>query len=116
MQYRFYCTIIFIFSCLSDYAQQSRITGKFINASIDAVIRQVESMTTYHFYYDSTDLNGIGVNIEADKLTLSGFLDKAFSNTDLHYVLDSTTANPFTTNSTAIHTTLPPIPFIPAIQ
>src|SRR5258708_2258888 len=111
MQYRFYCTIIFIFSCLSDYAQQNRITGKFVNASIDAVIRQVESMTTYHFYYDSTDLNGIGVNIEADKLTLSGFLDKAFRNTDLHYALDSTTGNVFITKGTVIHTALPAIVF-----
>jgi hypothetical protein len=64
------------------------ITGNFQNMKAAEFFRQVERMAPYYFYYDSTQLSNITVNVTAKDETLETVLSKAFKGTEVKFAID----------------------------
>ena len=98
----------FISLCPELHAQQSKwpiVKGAFKDLKASRFINDLETQTGYHFYYDSTGLDSLKVNMNIQGEPLTGVLDKAFANTDYRYAIYHTAV--FITRGTNISTALP---------
>ena len=94
-------------SCLAVSAQdQKTISGNFTGYRFPGLVREIESQTPYHIYYDSTDTDSLEINLTADKLSLKQLFDILFKNTDIHYAIGSGN-NVFVSKRYSIQTSLP---------
>jgi hypothetical protein len=64
------------------------VTANFREATFNEFVQKIEAQTTYHFYYDPVQFDSIAITIAVNKAHLSSVLDKVFSNTTWHYVID----------------------------
>lgn len=83
------------------------ISGNFQGLTIGAFVRDIESSTPLHFYYDSTRFDSLVVNLSVDKQPLNIVLDQLFSGTAFHYAMDEQ-GHVFLTKGWIIQTRLPP--------
>ena len=98
----------FMLLCTVVQAQENKwpiINGEFKNLTASRFINQLETQTAYHFYYDSTGLDSLKVNMNIQGEPITGVLDKAFANTDYRYAIYHTAV--FITRGTNISTALP---------
>ena len=76
-----YCIVCLC--CLSfvvvSHAQSNRITGQFYNVKFPDFVKQAESTTIYHFYYDEAALDSFTINLQLTEETLPGSLEKIFN-------------------------------------
>jgi hypothetical protein len=70
-------------------AQQSNklISVNFQQATIAQVVRDIESKSTYHFYYDPVEFDSLRVTIQVLDKPLETILDQAFKGTDYYYAI-----------------------------
>lgn len=90
-------------------AQQSTmpvVTGDFKNISAENFLLQIEKQTDYHFYFDTSQLDSITINISVDKKSLPEVLKLAFNNTDINFAYDEPNII-FITKGHAVQTELP---------
>jgi hypothetical protein len=83
--------LLFIF-CLTTAAKTQTpvlISGKFENLTPVSFFQQIESKTTYFFYYDTTQLDNITINLNVKELPLQDVLRQAFQHTDLQFAIDA---------------------------
>lgn len=103
----------FICLALMVNAQTSvRISGKFDSVSATSFFRQIEERAPYFFYYDSTQLDSVVVNVTAQDLTLNDLLKQAFQNSDIQFAIDAQN-RVFITKKITLITSLPPNFFKP---
>jgi hypothetical protein len=77
--------------CLESSAQknpQNLISGNFQQLSIDEFVHELESQTSYYFYYDTTRFDSLRITLSVDRQPLTRVLDLAFSKTDFKYAID----------------------------
>lgn len=97
--------IALLFFIKSAQAQElPRIDADFNDKPFIEFVRQVESITRYHFFYDPQEVDTLVVNLRARHALLSEILDEAFKNTVFHYGIDRN--NVYITRLNAIKTTL----------
>jgi hypothetical protein len=99
--------IIFCLSCLTVSAQdQKLITGNFTGYRFPQLVREIETQTSYHIYYDSTETDSLEINLVANQQSLQQVFDIVFKNTDIHYAL-GTGNSVFVSKRFTIQTSLP---------
>src|ERR1700722_9113442 len=72
------------------YAQQANvklISVNFQQAGITQVVNDLESKTSYHFYYDPAQFDSLKVTLQVTDKPLATILDLAFDKTDYHYAI-----------------------------
>lgn len=84
---------------------KDRISGQFNNVPLLQFIHQVEAQSGYFFYYDSTAIDSVRVNLSAEDQPLTAVLEQALKNTTLRFSIDKE-AHVFLTSGYAIQTTL----------
>ena len=88
--HRFF-SLCFICFALNAYAQEKKpqlISGDFRGISIEEFIRQVESKTNYHFYYDPSQFDLLIINAEVKDKTLEEVLTEIFRNSEYNFSID----------------------------
>jgi hypothetical protein len=83
-----------------------RIDADFNDKPFPEFVRQIESITHYHFFFDPEEVDTLIINIKARHALLPEVLDAAFKNTVFHYGIDQN--NVYITRLNAIKTTLGP--------
>ncbi len=69
-------------------AQQSKlISVNFQQATIGQVVNDIESKSSYHFYYDPASFDSLKVTLQVNDKPLESVLDLVFKNTDFHYAV-----------------------------
>ncbi len=97
----------FLFLAMRSSAQNRQlISGDFKAVSFDEFVREVESKTSYHFYYNPAQFDSLVVSISVDSKPLKAVLDEIFSGTDFHYAVDNE-AHVFVVKKVKIDTNLP---------
>jgi hypothetical protein len=84
-----------------------RISGRFDSVPAINFFRQIEESTPYFFYYDSTQLDSVTVNLTAQDLLLNDLLKQAFQNSDIQFAIDGQN-RVFITKKITLITSLPP--------
>ncbi|NTS43849.1 TonB-dependent receptor [Flavisolibacter sp. BT320] len=90
----------------------SLVSGHFVNLPLKKFFQQVEAQTPYYFYYDSTQVDSLTVNILVQEETLPAVLQKVFRGTDLQFAIDAQN-RVFITEKIPLQTQLPPNFFQP---
>jgi hypothetical protein len=86
--------------------EPARIDADFNDKPFPDFVRQIESITHYHFFYDPEEVDSLVVNLKARHALLPEILDAALKNTVFHYGIDKN--NVYITRLNAIRTTLGP--------
>jgi hypothetical protein len=84
-------TFILLFITRESFAQQAGnnlVTGNFNEVTFPEFFQQIEKQTTFHFYYDPAQFDTITITINVNNAHLPAVLDKVFTNTDWHYIID----------------------------
>jgi hypothetical protein len=90
------------------FAQQEQlISGDFTGMGFGQFIHEIESKTSYHFYFDTTQTNNLTVNITVNQKPLRTVLQQLFNKTDFRFAIDEN-GHVFITKKIQIQTTLPP--------
>ena len=56
------------------------ISLDLVNVTFTQFVKEIENKSTCHFYYDPTETGDLRITIKADKLSLTGVLQKVFQN------------------------------------
>lgn len=91
----------------------SLVSGHFVNLPVQKFFQQVEAQTPYYFYYDSTQLDSLVVNILVHDQPVPDVLQKVFRGTDLQFAIDEQN-RVFITKKILLQASLPPNYFNPA--
>lgn len=83
------------------------VTGTYDSTSFDQFVRDIESKTGYHFYYDPKSMDSLKVSMSVQDKDINLVLGQLFSGTDLHYAIDPK-GNIFVTRGREIMSDLPP--------
>ncbi len=82
------------------------ITVDFKEATIQDVVKEIESKADYHFYYDAVQFDSVRVTVRASGESVSSILRMAFRNTAFRYSIDPQN-NVFLTKGVEILYSLP---------
>ncbi|MFT3933004.1 MAG: TonB-dependent receptor [Chitinophagaceae bacterium] len=104
-QKAFACLFLFFSFLLANGQDTARITGEFNGVSFRDFVRNVESSTSWHFFYDADETDSLTISVKASRSKLSEVLDIAFDKTLFHYAIDGNRV--FITRKAAITTSLP---------
>src|SRR5579862_5465789 len=89
------------------FAQQEQlITGDFTGMSFGQFIHEIESKSSYHFYFDTAQTSNLTVNISVNQKPLRAVLQQLFNKSDFHFAIDDD-MHVFITKKIQIQTTLP---------
>jgi len=97
---------LFIFRLASAQQSNKLISVNFQQATIAQFVNELESKSSYHFYYDPVQFDSLRVTVQANEKPLETILDMAFKNTDFHYAI--TQQQIFLTKGRQIKTELAP--------
>jgi hypothetical protein len=64
------------------------ISGTFENTPFEAFVADIESKTSYRFYYLPSQVDTIRVNLRIQQKNLPGILNKILAGTDLYFAID----------------------------
>ena len=92
---------------------QNTITGDFSDYKFPQLVRVIESQTSYHIYYDSTETDSLEINVHPKQMSLQHLFDLIFKGTDIFYAF-GTENEVFVSKRFSIQTTLPKYYFDPA--
>src|SRR5471030_649805 len=86
----YFLSFWFIFFIKLASAQQTTVklfSENFQQATITQFVNELESKSSYHFYYDPILFDSLKVTLEVTDKPLSSLLDLAFKNTDYYYAI-----------------------------
>ncbi|MFL5773302.1 MAG: carboxypeptidase-like regulatory domain-containing protein [Flavisolibacter sp.] len=98
--------IILMSSYFSAFSQDRLLNGDFKEVPFKQFIKELEQKTPIYFYYDSSLFNNTFISVSYNNATLQQVLDRAFSNTDIHFAFDDN-GHVFLTRKYRILTKLP---------
>jgi hypothetical protein len=110
MQKRLTILFIIVFSSvLLDSSAQGnkKISINFQSASIEQVVKELEALSPYHFFYDSHELDSASFTFSATAITIPALLGQLFNNSPYHFSIDSMENRIFVTKKYIIQTALP---------
>src|ERR1700716_2740531 len=92
MRYNYFLPINFFSFSYSGLSGQEKnnslITGDFKELKIEGFIRELESQTGFHFYYDPNQFDNLQLNFSIKDQPLQKVLELAFNNTGFHFSID----------------------------
>lgn len=105
---------ILITFCLCAFVMQTNaqtndpsITAKFDSVLVRDFITEIEKQSGYFFYFDSTHIDSLFVDITVNNEPLPGVLDKALSPNGLSYAIDRKTKKVYLSKDLAVQLWLP---------
>ncbi len=81
------CVIVFCKPGFSQAGNEKLIDADFKQATIEQVITDIESKTSYHFYYNATVFDSLRVTLQATQKSVRFILEQAFNNTTYHFAI-----------------------------
>ncbi len=93
MKYRIlFLLLIFLAVCRPDASAQKNpqnlVSGNFKQLTIGEFVQEVESQTSYYFYYDITKFDSLRITLSVSREPLVKVLELAFGKTDFNYAID----------------------------
>ena len=85
--------------------EAERVSGDFSHYSFERFAKEIESKTSYHFYYRLSDVDSVDINIEAKNKTIPELLREIFTTGEIHVAIDPE-KNVFLTKGQEIFTAL----------
>lgn len=84
----FFFSLIF---SIHTYGQEkgNLVSGNFNNASFNEFVQKIESGSSFHFYYDPSQFDSVNITVSFNEAHLESILDKIFSKTRWHYLIDN---------------------------
>ncbi|MCO6497068.1 MAG: TonB-dependent receptor [Chitinophagaceae bacterium] len=67
--------------------QEEQVSVNFDQSNIEEVVRQIESQTNYHFFYDRTQFENATFTMQASKVYLPSLLTRLFDGTGYSFVI-----------------------------
>jgi hypothetical protein len=100
--------ICFGFIALQAKSQDRKLfTGHFENYSFPRWVKEIESGSAYHFYFEPAQVDSLVINLNVSNISLEQLLDQVLQKTDLHYSIDPS-LRVFVTKGIVIRTKFPP--------
>ncbi len=96
--------VCILYACSAN-GQQTHVNGEFNNITFPDFVKQVESGSGWHFYYDEASLDSFIINATITDKSLPDALNQIFNNTPFHYSIDAF-SHVFITKNGTIKTTL----------
>jgi len=90
MRKTYLLSFCFLFFLQIASAQQSNIkliSVNFRQATSAQFVNDLESKSSYHFYYDPVSFDSLKVTLQVNDKSVEAILDMAFKNTDYHYAI-----------------------------
>src|SRR5580693_7725673 len=90
MRKTYFLSFCFLFFLQMASAQQSNvklISVNFQQATVAQFVNDLESKSSYHFYYDPVSFDSLKVTLQVNDKSVEAILDMAFKNTDYHYAI-----------------------------
>ena len=83
---RFYISLVFFISCFTLKAQERKlINGQFSGIRFPQLVREIETQTSWHIYYDSLETDSLEINVTANQISLQQLFGIVFKNTNIHF-------------------------------
>ena len=84
----FFFSLIF---SIHTYGQEkgNLISGNFNNATFNDFVQKIETQSSFHFYYDPSQFDSVNITVSFKEAHLESILDKIFSKTKWHYLIDN---------------------------
>ncbi|MBC6988777.1 TonB-dependent receptor [Hymenobacter sp. BT491] len=115
--YRVFLIICLLCASRASYAQifnNENVSGDFKNLSFEQFVKEVESKTSYHFYYEPAAVDSLLVTLQVEGKPLDAVLPLVLAKTDLHFSIDAA-HRVFITSGKAIQPNLPDDFFKPQV-
>ena len=110
----FWYTLTFLLSFLlfasvasGQQSRQELISAEFKGVLFEKVLKDIESNTTYHFFYNPAHIKGLLIKGQFKDSALEEVLDHSLEGTGLFYSIDKKSGNVFITLGQQIQTELP---------
>ena len=106
---KIYFAIIFLFVTKLLLAQNTsgkKVSVNYNQAGIDAVVKDLEAQSGYHFYYDHAQFDSLKVTLQISDALLENVLNMVFTNTTFHYAIVPASMDVFLTKGKSIRTQL----------
>jgi len=100
----FLCIVFFCKPAFSQSVNEKLINVDFKQATIAQFVTDIESKTTYHFYYNTAAFDSLRITLQANQKPVSVILELALYNTGYHYAINGQEV--FMTKGREIKTTL----------
>ncbi|HSV09596.1 MAG TPA: hypothetical protein VLI68_02435, partial [Hanamia sp.] len=84
----FFISVLFFSQNTFAQEHESLISGTFHEVTFNEFVQKVEAQSDYHFFYDASQFDSISITITVTSAHLQSVLDKIFSNTNWHYLID----------------------------
>lgn len=65
--------------------RSTRVKLHLVNQPLSQLVKQIESQTSYHLYYQTAVFDSLKVNLSAESITLNQVFDSLFKGTDFYY-------------------------------
>jgi carboxypeptidase-like protein/TonB-dependent receptor-like protein len=104
----FWGILFFLFGFCIKIAGQGRnlVSGDFDTTSFSGFVTHIESTSSYHFYYDASEMDSFKVSLHFRDQTLDSVLSMLFRSTAFHFAIDSVD-EVFVTRHVRIQTVFP---------
>jgi outer membrane receptor protein involved in Fe transport len=79
--------LVILKSSFAQQGEEKTISVNFQQAKIEQFVRDLESKTGYHFYYDPMQFDSVKFTLQATDKSLKNVLDIAFQNTAFRYAI-----------------------------
>jgi len=79
---------LFILRIASGQQSSKLISVNFQQATVAQFVNELESKSSYHFYYDPVQFDSLRVTLQVNEKPVETVLDLAFKNTDFHYAIN----------------------------
>src|SRR3954465_2400558 len=81
--------IILMSSYFTALSQDRLLSGDFKDIPFKQFIKEIEESAPIYFYYDSSLFNDTFISVSYKNATPQQVLERAFSNTDIHFAFDN---------------------------
>lgn len=94
MKYRkkFFLGLVLILTLSKSFGQQTtvpeRVYGNFSNYTFEQFAKEIESKTSYHFYFRPSEVDTLKINLGTKNETVPDLLKEIFATGDLHAAID----------------------------
>lgn len=101
-----FCLLFFLHAVKAQQSNVKLFSVNFQQATISQVVNEIESKSSYHFYYDPAQFDSLRVTVQVTDKPLSAILDQAFKKTAFVYAINQLQV--FITKNRQIRTELAP--------
>ena len=104
--YRLTVFLSLVLSSVFVYGQEARVSGSFNGATFQKFVEDIESKTSYRFYFDPLSTDSLVVTASPQNQAIGQLLNQIFVGTDLKFSIDAE-KNIYVTHEREILSTLP---------